>query len=108
LIVAPEQLQWQAQELGVLIHFNLATFIESDGCEGQMVPDVSLFKPSLLNTDNWAQTMIDFGAQYAVLVAKVRIVRLFFKIACTLPFCLIYNHSMLVVFIWLQLMSNFL
>ncbi len=108
MIVAPEQLQWQAQELGVLVCFNLATFLDSDGCEGQMVPDVSLFKPSLLNTDNWAQTMIDFGAQYAVLVAKVRIVRLFFKIACTLPFCLIYNHSMVVVFIWLQLMSNFL
>jgi alpha-L-fucosidase len=79
LIVAPEQLQWQAQELGVLVCFNLATFLDSDGCEGQMVPDVSLFKPSLLNTDNWAQTMVDFGAQYAVLVAKVRIVRLFFQ-----------------------------
>ncbi len=39
-----------------------------------MVPDASLFKPYLLNTDNWVQTMIDFGAVYAVLVAKVRIV----------------------------------
>jgi hypothetical protein len=25
-----------------------------------------------LNTDNWVQTMVDFGAQGAVLVAKVR------------------------------------
>ena len=36
-----------------------------------MVPNQSLFQPYLLNTDNWAQTMLDFGAVYAVLVAKV-------------------------------------
>jgi alpha-L-fucosidase len=73
LFLAPEQLQWQAQELGVLIHFNIATYIEVDGCSGQMVPNISLFNPYMLNTDNWVQTMIDFGAQYAVLVGKVRI-----------------------------------
>ncbi|CAF1530112.1 unnamed protein product [Adineta ricciae] len=66
----PEQLQWQAQELGVLIHFNIATYIDGDGCTGQIVPNISLFQPYLLNTDNWAQTMVDFGAQYAVLVGK--------------------------------------
>ena len=74
LFLAPEQLQWQAQELGVLIHFNIATYIANDGCEGQIVPNISLFKPYLLNTDNWVQTMVDFGAQYAVLVAKVRLI----------------------------------
>ena len=68
---AAEQLAWQAQELGVLIHFNMATFIEADGCSGQMVPNISLFRPYELNTDNWAKTMVDFGAKYAVLVAKV-------------------------------------
>lgn len=68
---APEQLRWQAQELGLLVCFNLATYLESDGCTGQMVPSASLFAPNLLNTDNWAQSMVDFGAQYAVLVAKV-------------------------------------
>lgn len=57
--------------MGVLIHFNLATFIDVDGCSGQMVPNVSLFNPSMLNTDNWVTTMHDFGAAYAVLVAKV-------------------------------------
>ncbi|CAF1106504.1 unnamed protein product [Rotaria sordida] len=66
----PEQLQWQAQELGVLIHFNIATYINDDGCSGQFVPNISLFNPYLLNTDNWVQTMLDFGAKYAVLVAK--------------------------------------
>ncbi len=73
LFLAPEQLQWQAQEMGVLVCFNLATYLETDGCSGQMVPDTSLFKPSLLNTDNWVQSMIDFGAVYAVLVAKVKL-----------------------------------
>ncbi len=71
LFLAPEQLAWQAQDVGALIHFNLATYIEPDGCSGQMVPDTSLFKPYLLNTDNWVQTIVDFGAVYAVLVAKV-------------------------------------
>ena len=71
LFAAPEQLQWQAQELGVLVCFNLATYLVTDGCTGQMVPSTSLFAPNILSTDNWAQTMVDFGAQYAVLVAKV-------------------------------------
>ncbi len=68
--IAPEQLQWQAQELGVLIHFNIATYLDNDGCTDQIVPNISLFNPYLLNTNNWVQTMVDFGAQYAVLVAK--------------------------------------
>ena len=68
---ASEQLQWQTQELGVLIHFNLETFF-ADGFQFPTLPSPTLFNPYLLNTDNWVQTMIDFGAQYAVLVAKVR------------------------------------
>jgi hypothetical protein len=55
----------------MLIHFNIATYIDGDGCEGQTVPNITLFNPYLLNTDNWVQTMQDFGAQYAVLVGKV-------------------------------------
>jgi hypothetical protein len=51
----------------------MATYISSDGCPDQVVPNISLFNPYLLNTDNWVQTMLDFGAQYAVIVAKVRI-----------------------------------
>ena len=76
LFLAPEQLKWQAQDMGVLIHFNLATFIDVDGCSGQMVPNASLFNPSLLNTDNWVQTIIDFGAVYGVLVGKVKMIPL--------------------------------
>ncbi|CAF3627795.1 unnamed protein product [Rotaria socialis] len=66
----PEQLIWQSQELGVLIHFNMATYLSDDGCTDQIVPNISLFNPYLLNTNNWVQTMVDFGAKYAVLVAK--------------------------------------
>ena len=69
--LAAEQLTWQAQELAVLVCFNMATYLDVDGCTGQMVPNISLFNPSLLNTDNWAKSMLDFGARYAVLVAKV-------------------------------------
>ena len=72
MIVASDQLEWQAEEIGVLIHFNIATYISNDGCTGQYVPPVSLFNPYMLSTDNWAQTMADLGARYAVLVAKVK------------------------------------
>jgi alpha-L-fucosidase len=75
VFLAPEQLQWQAEELGVLIHFNLETFLGDSDFKFQTIPSPSLFNPYLLNTDNWVQTMIDYGAQYAVLVAKVRNMR---------------------------------
>lgn len=75
-MLAPEQLAWQAQDIGVLIHFNIATYLENhDGCTGDVVPPVSLFNPVRLNTNNWAQTIVDLGAQYAVLVAKVSLTR---------------------------------
>ena len=54
----------------------MATYIDIDGCTDQIVPNISLFKPFLLNTDNWARTITDFGARYAVLVAKVDPARL--------------------------------
>jgi len=74
--LAPDQLNWQAQELGVLIHFNMATYVENhDACPRGLVPPTSRFNPYLLDTDNWAQTIVDFGAKYAVLVAKVEITR---------------------------------
>ncbi|CAF1157199.1 unnamed protein product [Rotaria sordida] len=67
----PKQLDWQAQEIGVLIHFNMATYVENhNGCTGDIVPPISLFNPYRLNTNNWVQTMIDLEAKYAVLVAK--------------------------------------
>ncbi|CAF4125027.1 unnamed protein product, partial [Adineta steineri] len=49
----------------------MATYIENhDACPQGLVPPTSRFNPYLLSTDNWVQTIIDFGAKYAVLVAK--------------------------------------
>jgi alpha-L-fucosidase len=71
----PAQLSWLEQsDIGFLIHYNMASYlpVEYDGCnrEPTLVPDVNLFNPSTLNTDNWVQTFVDVGAKYAILVAK--------------------------------------
>jgi hypothetical protein len=67
-----EQLAFQDKEIGVLIHFNLATYLSIDGCNNvpNLVPKVSLFDPTLLNTDQWMDTISSLGAKYATLVAK--------------------------------------
>jgi alpha-L-fucosidase len=71
----PAQLAWLEQsDIGFLIHYNMASYIpvEYDGCNRNptLVPDIQLFNPSTLNTDNWVQTFVDVGAKYAILVAK--------------------------------------
>ncbi len=71
----PAQLNWLEQsDIGFLIHYNMASYIpvEYDGCnrDPSLVPDITLFNPSTLNTDNWVQTFVDVGAKYAILVAK--------------------------------------
>ena len=69
-----EVLTWQSREISVLIHFNLATYlpVSYDGCNGNVatVPDVGIFQPFQLNTDQWVQSMQALGATGAVLVAK--------------------------------------
>lgn len=67
-----EQLDFQDKEIGVLVHFNIATYISIDGCNDvpNLVPKVSLFDPTLLNTDQWMDTVSALGAKYATLVAK--------------------------------------
>ncbi|KAJ5281999.1 Glycoside hydrolase family 29 [Penicillium angulare] len=67
-----EQLQFQEKEIGVLIHFEIATYLSIDGCNNvpNLVPNTSLFDPTLLNTDAWMDTITALGAKYATLVAK--------------------------------------
>jgi alpha-L-fucosidase len=67
-----EQLAWQDQEIGILIHFEIATYISIDGCNNvpTLVPPQSLFDPTLLSTDQWLDTVASLGAGYATLVAK--------------------------------------
>lgn len=67
-----EQLTWQDKEIGVLIHYEIATYLDIDGCNNvpDLVPAVSLFDPTLLNTDQWMDSIVALGAKYATLVAK--------------------------------------
>ena len=67
-----EQLAFQDKEIGVLIHFEVATYISNDGCNSvpTILPNQTLFDPTLLNTDQWMDTITDLGAKYATLVAK--------------------------------------
>lgn len=67
-----EQLAFQDKEIGVLIHFAIATYLSTDGCNNvpDLVPDPSLFDPTLINTDAWMDTITSLGAEYATLVAK--------------------------------------
>lgn len=67
-----QQLDFQDREMGVLIHFNMATYIDQDGCNSSptLVPERSLFDPEQLNTDQWMDAIKSFGGKYATLVAK--------------------------------------
>lgn len=67
-----EQLDFQDKEVGVLIHFNIATYISIDGCNNvpTLVPNQTLFDPTLLNTDQWMDIITSLGGKYATLVAK--------------------------------------
>ncbi|OBT73548.1 hypothetical protein VF21_07195 [Pseudogymnoascus sp. 05NY08] len=67
-----EQLAFQDKEIGVLIHYNIATYISSDGCnyDPTLVPNQALFDPALINTDQWMESITALGGKYATLVAK--------------------------------------
>lgn len=67
-----DQLDFQDREMGILIHFEIATYIDLDGCNGVpgLVPDPALFDPALLDTDQWMDSIAASGARYATLVAK--------------------------------------
>ena len=68
----PEQLAFQDREIGMIIHFNIATYIDSDGCnnQGHLVPDIGLFDPVSLDIDNWMESIAAAGGKHATLVAK--------------------------------------
>jgi len=64
----PQQLAWQDMELGLFIHFGMATFT------GEFKPrtpaDPNLYHPAKLDTDQWLEAAKSMGAKYAVFVAK--------------------------------------
>src|SRR5450759_4499934 len=66
------QMKWADSEIGVLIHFDLQVF-EPDynfRKDWNYHPDLSIFNPKYLNTDQWIEAAKSAGATYAVLVAK--------------------------------------
>lgn len=67
-----EQLDFQDKEFGVLIHFEMGTYLDIDGCNNvpSLIPNLTLFDPVLMNTDQWMDTITALGAKYATLVAK--------------------------------------
>ena len=66
------QLKWADAEIGVLIHFDMPTFEPEYDFrkDWNYHPDLSIFNPKELDTDQWIKAAKSAGATYAVLVAK--------------------------------------
>jgi alpha-L-fucosidase len=66
------QLNWADSEIGVLIHFDLQVFEPGYDFRKNWNyhPDLSIFNPKELDTDQWIKAAKEAGATYAVLVAK--------------------------------------
>ncbi len=65
-------LEWADAEVGVLIHFDMPTFEPGYNFrkDWNYHPDISIFNPPDLDTDQWLKAAKEMGATYAVLVAK--------------------------------------
>lgn len=66
------QLNWANAEVGVLIHFDMPVFEPEYNFRANWDyhPDLSIFNPKELDTDQWIKAAKAAGATYAVLVAK--------------------------------------
>ncbi|OBT51622.1 hypothetical protein VE04_09355, partial [Pseudogymnoascus sp. 24MN13] len=68
-----EQLAFQDREIGVLVQFNLGTYVNGvDGCPhiASSIASPALFDPTSLNTDQWMDAIVALGGTYATLTAK--------------------------------------
>lgn len=65
---APQQLEWQDLEFGVIAHFGLNTYTNKEWGSGKVSP--SVFNPTKFDPDQWAQAAKAAGAKYLVFVAK--------------------------------------
>lgn len=65
---APQQLEWQDLEFGVIIHFGTNTFLDREWGDGTANP--SVFNPTQFDPDQWMQSIRAAGARYVILVAK--------------------------------------
>ncbi|MDR3625625.1 MAG: alpha-L-fucosidase [Ignavibacteriaceae bacterium] len=66
------QVKWADAEIGVIIHLdiNIYTPDSFDYNRKETLPQLSVFNPSKLNTDQWIKAAKAAGATYAILVAK--------------------------------------
>ena len=66
------QLEWAEAEIGVIIHFDLQVFEPDYEFREKWgySPDLKIFTPENLDTDQWIMTAKSAGAKYAILVAK--------------------------------------
>jgi alpha-L-fucosidase len=66
------QVKWAESEIGVLIHFDMPVFEPSYDFrkDWNYHPDMSIFSPKELDTDQWIRSAKAAGATYVVLVAK--------------------------------------
>ncbi len=66
------QLKWADAEIGVLIHFDMPVFEPSYDfrSDWNYHPNLSVFNPTQLDTDQWIKASKAAGATYAILVAK--------------------------------------
>ncbi len=65
---APQQVEWQNLEFGVIIHFSTNTFLDREWGDG--TADPAVFNPTEFNPDQWMKAIRDSGARYVVFVAK--------------------------------------
>ena len=72
ILPSKAQLNWADAEIGVLIHFDLQVFEPQYDFRKNWNyhPELSIFNPKELNTDQWIKAAKAAGATYAVLVAK--------------------------------------
>lgn len=72
--VLPTKIQqkWANAEIGAMFHFDLQVFEPGYNWSSDLNyhPDLSIFNPKELNTDQWIKAAKAAGATYAILVAK--------------------------------------
>lgn len=72
IVPSKEQLQYQQQEIGVIIHLDINIYAPEtfDYAKKETLPPAAAFHPSKLDTDQWIRAAKAAGARYAVLTAK--------------------------------------
>lgn len=61
---------WQESEIACFIHYNMATAAGTQGCGGGAPPNISIWAPNALNTDQWIDVCTSMGGVRAVYTAK--------------------------------------